>query len=158
MFWEVADFINILGIVVNIILIIFVSNRIQNNINNTRFFKDYTINELKSLKERSCKFLTDLESENLNTRIITSNFISIINEHDALNQILEKAYEIRFLNQISLKIISFQMLVEDDATFVSAYLSNNNWQVTDQINQALHDLRGEIMSEIHELNYSINNK
>lgn len=158
MFWEVGDFINIVGIVINIVLIIFVSNKIQNNINNTRFFKDYTINELKSLKERSCKFLTELENDNLNTKIIQSNFISLINEHNALNTILKQAYQIEFLQNINMKIIEFQLLIEDDETFKIAFKSDLKWKISDEINEYLHDLRGEIMTDTHNLNYSINNK
>lgn len=48
--FEVADYINIVSIIVNIILTIWIITRIQNKSNNKRLLKDHYINEIKEIK------------------------------------------------------------------------------------------------------------
>lgn len=157
MYLNSSDVISILSIIINSFLIIYVASKIQNDINNVRFFKDYIINEIKLLKNRSCDFLDELEKGKLTTKLIQTSFISITNEHNALDSILRETYNSEYLSILNSKIIMFQAQIEENERYKMNFKQNKRWQLDSELKSQLVELRGEILTQSHKLSSIINN-
>ena len=72
--FSVSDLINVIGIVINFFLAIWIINKIQSNATNRRTLKDHFINETKDIRQHYSSFLSDLSLSKVNAKEIPSWF------------------------------------------------------------------------------------
>jgi hypothetical protein len=86
--FEVADYINIVSIITNIILTIWIITNIQDKSNNKRFLKDHYINEIKDLKNDYKMHLSNLYNCKVSPKTIIPWFkLMNIKVNDVMDEI-----------------------------------------------------------------------
>lgn len=88
-----SDWINIIGIILNLSALFYVSSRIQSNITSRRFFKDYIIKEITELRNQYYDLFSAIEKNDFTPKLVRFEFIQILSSNNALKEVLDRQNE-----------------------------------------------------------------
>lgn len=118
-----GNLIDIIGIIVNFFLAIWIVRILQNNLTNKRYLKDHLIQEIKDLRSEYKKFLNDLNAGNLKPRKILPWFklmnikvqdtMEVVSEKYNLDQDLLKSYQVE-LRELVTEFEEFNLNYKDN--------------------------------------------
>tara|TARA_R110002167_G_scaffold71696_9_gene202210 strand:+ start:7667 stop:8161 length:495 start_codon:yes stop_codon:yes gene_type:complete len=152
-----SDVIEIIGIVVNSILAIWVVKSLQNNLTNKRYLKDHLIQEVKDLRSEYKKFLNDLYGGKLKPQqvlpwfklmnIKTQDTMDLIHQRYGVDKDTLKNYQIELRN-----------LVTEQEEFNENYKENKNIKLRESSFRDLLIFQQENNSKFNKLIIDVNDK
>lgn len=156
-FLEIGEYISLLEILVNIIIIIFITNFIQTKETTSRTLKDYFINELDKVILHYANLFNCLEKE-IVPRDVINEFTNSVSKLNNILTLIEKQYKLDYLFIINY-IILLQRIVEDDENFSANYLDNKKTILHDDTVENIQKIRYDTFEKsIYELIIKVNNK
>lgn len=155
--FEIADIINIVGLIFNLFSVFFIATVFQNIQINSRTLKDYYIKEIDDTLKKILIFIKNLESSTLKPQEIRRDFINHVSLINNIGNMTYQQYGIN-LNPIINDFLSVQQKVEDDDNFLNAFSSNNSIVLEDATIQDLQNYRyNQLEKGIYETISNINN-
>ena len=155
--FEIADIINIIGLIFNLASVFFIAIVFQNIQINSRTLKDYYIKEIDDTLKKILSFIRSLESSTLKPQDIKRDFINHVSLINNIAIMTSQQYGIN-LNPIITGFLSIQQKVEDDNNFLTAYSTNTDIVLEDSTIQELQNYRYDQLEKgIYETISNINN-
>lgn len=155
--FEIADIINIIGLIFNLASVFFIAIVFQNVQINSRTLKDYYIKEIDDTLKKILLFIKHLESSRLKPQDIRRDFINHVSLINNIDIMTSHQYGIN-LNAIITGFLSMQQKVEDDNNFLVAFSSNTDIVLEDVTIQELQNYRyNQLEKAIYETISNINN-
>jgi len=152
-----GDYINILAIVINSILAIWIVRNLQKNLTNKRFLKDHLIQEIKDLRIEYKNFLNDLNSGYIKPKKVAPWFkLMNIKVQDTMEIVSDK-YKIE-KSYLSNYQIELRDLVTELDEFNSNYKENKQLKLESQSLRELIKFQQENNSKFNEIIIKINDK
>ena len=154
---SISDIINLLSIVVNSILAIWIVRTLQNNLANKRYLKDYIITEIKDLRLEYKNFINELHSGKLKPKKIVPWFkLMNIRVQDTM-EIVSGKYKI---DKDILKNYQLQLkkIVTEFEEFNSNYKENNCFELTEKSLREIVKFQQENNSKFNYIIIKINEK
>ncbi len=119
-----SDWINVLGIIVNSFLAIWVVRILQNNLANQRALKDHLINEVIEVKDLYSIFIKQLVQGELSTKSIIPELKLLNVKTNAIIEILNKEYSIE-KDRLQAYQIDLREFITELDEFTRNYRNNN---------------------------------
>jgi hypothetical protein len=155
MIFKVSEFIAILDIVINAVLIIGLATLIQKNQVNSRSLKDYFMREMEKLQLNLTDFLEKLEDGNILPKDVQKWFFSSIAVTNNISKLIESKYKIKQPVLIQ-NLLEIQRIIESDAIYTANFHSNTSTVLDPLTIDSIRDFRSRKMKHYHEMILNIN--
>lgn len=155
MIFKVSEFIAILDIVINAVLIIGLATLIQKNQVNSRSLKDYFMREMEKLQLNLTDFLENLEDGNILPKDVQKWFFSSIAATNNISKLIESKYKIKQPVLIQ-NLLEIQRIIESDAIYTANFHSNTSTVLDPLTIDNIRDFRSRKMRHYHEMILNIN--
>lgn len=155
--FEVADIINIISIIFNLLSVFFIAIVFQNIQINSRTLKDYYIRETDETLKKILIFVKNLESSKLKPRNTQKDFMNHVSLINNIGNMTIKQYNIS-LYPIITDFLVLQQKVENDNNFKAAFNLNTEIDLEDLTIQELQNYRyNQLEKGIYDTVSKINN-
>lgn len=154
MIFKLSEAISIFDIVINILLVLFITNFIQKNQVNSRTLKDYYIKEIEKVHNEVILYLDKLEGR-IQPQDVTKWFISKVAMINNISSIIDSNYIIDS-NELVRDLINLQSIVENDNSFTNNFRRNRTTRLTNNTVDEIRIFRAQKVRNFHNVVTKIN--
>ncbi len=150
-----SDVISIIGIVSNIILVIWLTITIQNRINNSRVLKDFFMEEIKLIKNDFEIYISGLLEDKFLPKSINSDLNNFDLKFENLIRHLNPKYHTAndFFYQLSYEL---HTIIDNDVNYTSSFNNNTTFQFTSSTKTELEEYKTQHLVTFYNLIVEIN--
>lgn len=153
--FDFSNIIDIVSLLVNTILAIYIVNNVQKNQNNERVIKDHFINEVKLVKDQYAVFYKDVIYGRLTAKQMLEWFKLMNIKILEISKMLNEQYKIAD-NIFNPYIIDLPQLITDDACYISQFRSNS-FTIDVQLKRKIFDFHSRNLQIFNKCILLINN-
>jgi hypothetical protein len=150
-----SDLISLLGIILNIILVFWITTTIQGRMNNSRLLKDFFMNEIKCLKNDYDVYISGL----LNDENLPKNIKSDFNNYDlSFNNLIHHLNSKYSVNLDYFFDFSYelQVLIDNDDCYLTNFKENKKFHFNEETKKKIEGYKSKHFMIFYNLIVQIN--
>lgn len=152
---ESSDWINIIAIIINSFLALWIISKLQNSLTNKRVLKDHFINEIREIRNEYKQYLKDLYSDSISTKTIIPWFkLMNIKVNDTM-MYLNSKYQIES-NLLNPYQIELRELITENQEYITQFQENNTLTLSTEFKNELFKFEQNNNKLFNEIIVNIN--